>query len=283
VALPLASRWYPPEYQGLAMGIAGAGNSGTVLATLFAPRLAEAFGWRCVFGLAAIPILACLVLFTLLARESPNRPSPEPVRKQFAIFREKDLLSFCYMYAITFGGFVGLASFLTVFYHDQYGLEKVRAGDFATICIIAGSFVRPVGGFLADRLGGARVLTRLYLGAAAMLALLSFLPPFWLAMPLVFVLMAMLGAGNGAVFQIVPLRFRARLGVATGIIGAAGGLGGFFLPSWLGYTRDVTGSYGTGLAILACIAMGGATLLFKVRPSWQSGFLQPSASAGAGS
>jgi len=281
VAVPLTSRWYPPEYQGLAMGLVGVGNSGTLLATLFAPRLAEAFGWRCVFGLAVIPLLISLILFTLLARERPNPAPPEPFRKQFAILREPDLLNFCCLYAITFGGFMGFASFLTIFYHDQYGLEKVHAGDMATVCILAGSALRPVGGYLADRCGGTHVLPRLYFGVAAALAALSFLPPFWFALPLFLVLLALLGAGSGAVFQLVPLRFRVHLGAATGIIGAAGGLGGFFLPTWLGYTRTHTGSYGTGLAILACLCVSGAALLFKVRPGWNAGFLQANAGARA--
>ena len=283
VALPLASRWYPPEFQGLALGIAGAGNSGTVLATLFAPRLAEAYGWRNVFGLALLPVLACLVVFSLLTRECPGGPRPEPLRKRLAILMEPDLFHFGFMYAITFGGFVGLASFLTIFYHDLYGLEKVRAGDFAALCIVAGSLLRPLGGYLADRYGGATVLARLYLAATALLVALSFLPPLGCALPLVFGLLALLGMGNGAVFQLVPLRFRSNLGTATGIIGAAGGVGGFFLPFWLGLTRDLTGSYGTGLAILACVAMGGAALLFKVRPIWQRGFLDAHAGAGVGS
>ena len=111
--------------------------------------------------------------------------------------------------------------------------------------------------------------------------MLCFLPPIELALPAFFLLMAGLGAGNGAIFQLVPLRFRHRLGAATGLIGAAGGVGGFFLPSWLGYTRDVTGSFGTGLAILSCLAMAGAALLFKVRQGWQREFLSSDAAAGA--
>src|SRR5690242_1221819 len=140
-ALPLASRWYPPRYQGLALGIAGAGNSGTALATFFGPRLAVAWGWHAVFGLALIPLLATLALFLILARDSPDQPPPRPLADYAAVLKLGDTWWFCLFYAITFGGFVGLASFLNVFFLSQYGLSKVEAGGFATLCVIAGSML----------------------------------------------------------------------------------------------------------------------------------------------
>src|SRR5438045_882157 len=148
VALPLASRWYPPEYQGMAMGIAGAGNSGTALATLFGPILAGSLGWHAVFGLALIPVLLTLVVFVLFAKDSPNQPTSKTPRDYAAVLRQPDTWWFCLFYSVTFGGFVGLASFLNIFFHDQYELTKVQAGYFATLCVMAGSFLRPVGGYL---------------------------------------------------------------------------------------------------------------------------------------
>src|SRR5262249_17020067 len=121
-ALPLASRWYPPEHQGLAMGIAGAGNSGTALATFFAPRLAEALGWHTVFGRAIVPLAAVLVFFALAAKDSPTQPPPQTPADYRAVMRQRDVWWFCLFYSVTFGGFVGLASFLNIFFHDQYGL-----------------------------------------------------------------------------------------------------------------------------------------------------------------
>src|SRR5262249_54917070 len=161
-ALPLASRWYPPRHQGLALGIAGAGNSGTALALFFAPRLAAPFGWHAVFGLALVPVLATLVLVTAFARESPDRPAPKPLAAYAGVLARRDTWWFCLFYSFTFGGFVGLASFLSVFFRDQFGLSKVEAGTFATVCVIAGSFLRPVGGYLADQVGGLRLLVGLY-------------------------------------------------------------------------------------------------------------------------
>src|SRR5712692_5016146 len=138
VALPLASRWYPPEYQGIAMGIAGAGNSGTALATLFGPILAQVVGWHAVFGLALIPVIFTLLVFVLLAKDSPNQPAPKPLTDYAAVLRLADTWWFCLFYSVTFGGFVGLASFLNIFFHDQYELSRVHAGYFATLCVIVG-------------------------------------------------------------------------------------------------------------------------------------------------
>jgi len=152
VALPLASRWYPAEYQGLAMGIAGAGNSGTLKATLFAPRLAERLGWAPTFGIAMLPVATVFVVFAWLARDSPKRVAATSLRSYGAVLREHDTLWLSFLYSLTFGGFVGFASFLTTFFHEQYQLTRVTAGDFTTLVVVSGSLLRPVGGWLADRL-----------------------------------------------------------------------------------------------------------------------------------
>src|SRR5438132_1700054 len=151
VALPLASRWYPPQYQGIAMGIAGAGNSGTALATFFGPRLAEIYGWQAVLGFALFPLSLVLAIFFLFAKDSPTQPAPRPWASYAAVLQQRDTWWFCLFYSVTFGGFVGLASFLNIFFYDQYGLTRVQAGSFATLCVVAGSFLRPVGGHLVDR------------------------------------------------------------------------------------------------------------------------------------
>ena len=268
VALPLVSRWYPPEHQGLAMGIAGAGNSGTVLAALFMPRLAAAFGWRAAMGLATVPMAVAAVVFFLCARDSSSQPAPRRFRDYAALLREVDTLWFCLFYGITFGGFVGLASFLGIFFHDQYGVGKVAAGDLTALCVFAGSFMRPIGGLLADRQGGIRVLTVLY-GAVALLLLgVASLPPLWLATALFFAALALLGAGNGSVFQLVPLRFQREIGVITGLVGAAGGLGGFFLPSILRMLKDITGTYASGLLALSVVCLWGMSLVLAVSGGW---------------
>src|SRR5690349_24259567 len=137
-ALPLASGWYPPEYQGLAMGIAGAGNSGTLLATLFAPRLAQALGWRSVFGIAMLPIVLVWILFFLMAKDAPGARAVRRWRDYAPLLREPDTGWFCFIYSITFGGFVGLASYLSIFFRDQYGISKVHAGALTTVVVLFG-------------------------------------------------------------------------------------------------------------------------------------------------
>lgn len=269
-ALPLASRWYPPQYQGLAMGIAGAGNSGTVLTTLFANRIAQHFGgWETVFGLALIPIVIVFITFSLLAKDSPNQPGSKKLSDYTAVLRQKDTWMFCILYAVTFGGFVGMANYLTIFFNTQYGLSAVRAADFTTICVIAGSFFRPIGGWLADRIGGIRMLMCLYGGVAVMLAGVSSLPPLAVITILLFAAMMCLGMGNGAVFQLVPQRFQNEIGLVTGIVGAAGGLGGYFLPKILGNLKQTTGSYTPGFLILSLIAIACILLILVVQRQWK--------------
>jgi NNP family nitrate/nitrite transporter-like MFS transporter len=272
-ALPLASRWYPPQFQGMAMGIAGAGNSGTALATLFAPMLAKTLGWHAVFGLATIPILITLILFVLFAEDSPWQPAPKGLRDYAAVLKHADTWWFCGFYSVTFGGFVGLAVFLNSFFFVQYGLDRVQAGYFATLCVISGSFLRPVGGYLADGFGGIRMLTILYVGAAVMLLGLAMLPPLVLGTALMFVAMGMLGMGNGSVFQLVPQRFPKEIGVITGIVGAAGGIGGFFLPTVLGGLKQLTHSFAGGFLAFGLTAFGCAIALVYVGRSWESGFV----------
>jgi NNP family nitrate/nitrite transporter-like MFS transporter len=270
VALPLAGRWYPAEHQGLAMGIAGAGNSGTLMATFFGPRLAQQFGWHFVFALALVPVAMVLVAFFLLAKNSPSKTKAKNWSQYAKLLGQGDTWRFCYLYSLTFGGFVGLASFLSVFFHDQYHLTKVQAGDFTTVVVLAGSFLRPVGGWLSDKIGGYRLLLGLFTLVAISLVAISSLPPIAVVVPVLFLVMGLLGMGNGAVFQMAPQRFPADIELLTGIVGAAGGLGGFFLPSLLGALKDSFGSYGTGLLCLAGLITVTVFMLLEFGVRWQA-------------
>jgi MFS transporter, NNP family, nitrate/nitrite transporter len=268
-ALPLASAWYPPEHQGLAMGIAGAGNSGTLMATLFAPRIAQAVGWRTVFGIAMVPVCIVWVLFFFLAKNAPGSRKVKRWADYAALLKVPDAGWFCFLYSLTFGGFVGLASYLSIFFHDQYGLTKVQSGDFTTFVVLFGSFLRPVGGMLADKLGGYRTLRIQLATVAVCLCFVAMLPPAPVALGLLAFGMAMLGMGNGSVFQLVPQRFPDRVGIITGIVGAAGGFGGFLLPSLLGTVKDRTGSFGVGFSILAGMMFLGAAVLLLLKSGWK--------------
>jgi NNP family nitrate/nitrite transporter-like MFS transporter len=276
-ALPLASGWYPPEYQGIAMGIAGAGNSGTLLATLFAPRLAQAFGWHNVFGMAMLPIAAVWIAFFLMARDAPGMRTVKRWSDYSPVLREADTGWFCFLYSLTFGGFVGLASYLSIFFHDQYAISKVQAGDLTTVVVLFGSFLRPVGGLLADRWGGYRMLLWLLSGVGACLLAVATLPAVPVAVVLLVLSMGMLGMGNGSVFQLVPQRFSGRVGIVTGIVGAAGGFGGFLLPSLLGAVKDRTGSFGLGFALFGSVVLCGAVALTYLGRVWRSTWAEEAA------
>lgn len=271
VALPLASRWYPPQHQGAALGIAGAGNSGTVLAALFAPGLAIAFGWNNVFGLAIIPLAMVFVAYLLLARDSPECPPAKPLADYLKVLRDRDAWWFMFFYSVTFGGFVGLASSLTIYFNDQYGLSPVVAGYCTAACVFAGSLVRPVGGILADRVGGIKSLSLMYVLASIFLFVVSFgLPQTWMGLAVFVLAMLVLGMGNGAVFQLVPQRFRKEIGVMTGLVGMAGGVGGFYLASSLGYSKQLTGTYQAGLLVFACLAVTALVGLTFVKGRWRT-------------
>jgi NNP family nitrate/nitrite transporter-like MFS transporter len=283
VALPLASRWYPPERQGLAMGVAAAGNSGTVLANLVAPRLADVVGWHNVLGLAMLPLGVVLLAFLVLAKDSPVPTTGQPLRHYLTALAHGDIWWFCLLYSVTFGGYVGLSSFLPLFFRDQYALDPVTAGYLTALAAFVGSGVRPVGGYLADRLGGARMLSMLLLGIGAIYALVSLLPAVELMAGLVVVGMLCLGMGNGAVFQLVPQRFQHQIGIATGVVGAVGGLGGFGLPLVLGNIKQGTGSFAPGFVVLALLAFAALTtlrFLVIIRPGWRVSWRPPQPAAG---
>jgi NNP family nitrate/nitrite transporter-like MFS transporter len=283
IALPLASRWYPPEHQGLALGIAGAGNSGTALAALFAPALAQQLGWNTVIGLAALPLALALAVFVIFAKDAPGRPPPKRLAEYLSVLSTRDAWWLMLLYGVTFGGFVGLSSSLTIFFNAEYGLSPVNAGLFTAACVFAGSFVRPVGGAVADRIGGVRTLSVVYLIAALALALVSFRQPdAALALGLILVAMMALGAGNGAVFQLAPQRFAKEIGVVTGLVGMTGGVGGFWLAYSLGWSKQLTGSYQAGLLAFAALALAALAGVSGVKARWNRTWLASAEPQGEG-
>ena len=281
VALPLASRWYPPEKQGLVMGIAAAGNIGTVVANLFGPSLAKTYGWHGVLGLTMIPLAVVLIVFVLIAKDSPTRPQGVPARVYLGALKKADMWFLCLMYSVTFGGFVGLGSYLPTFFHDQYGLAPApvnglfsfaAAGSLTALAAFMGSTLRPLGGYIADKFGGTRTLTVLFVVIIAVYAYAAFLPPIGIMAAVMVLGVSFLGLGNGAVFQVVPQRFRAEIGVATGLVGAFGGIGGFFLPNVLGTVKQVSGSYAIGwlvLSLCALVALVVLRILMATRAGWR--------------
>ncbi|MFN8010892.1 MAG: MFS transporter [Holophagaceae bacterium] len=261
VALSLGSGWYPPKYKGLAMGIAGAGNSGTVIAMLAAPPLALAFGWRTVYLLGLIPMVTAMVLLQIFAKEPPDREEKK-LSDYLKILVDRDAWIFNLIYSVTFGGFIGLASFLPTLFHDHYHIPKQSVGIYVTLGVIAASGLRVFGGWLSDHMGGIRVLYLLcgvILGGVLLASTMPASP--WMMAALIALAMGAMGAGNGAVFQLVPLRFRDTTAVAGSLIGEIGALAGGFLPNAMGLGMKYTGSFtpgflaGAGLSVLSLVAL----------------------------
>lgn len=263
VALPLASRWYPKEHQGLAMGIAGAGNSGTALAMLFGPRIADAYSWHTVFAVMLIPLLTALVIFIIFAKECPDAQKPTTIGEYWSIVKLKETWIFSFLYSLSFGGFVGLTSYLTLFFYDQYSVSRVTAGDFVMVLTLAGSFVRPIGGYLADRMGGMKMLVYLFSGTTLTLILVGLLPTVNIAFILLFLTLMFFGLANGALFQVIPVRFPKEVGLITGFVGAAGGVGGFFLPNILGSFKHLTDSYAYGFWWIAATIVVAIIIILR--------------------
>ena len=240
------------------MGVAAVGNSGVLLATFFAPRIAQSIGWQNTFGVMIIPILLTAIIFGLIVK--PSIPRRDHFKGSFGSFvinaiHQKFMYWLCFLYSLTFGGFVGLASFFPIFLHDQYQIDMITAGTMTALCGLAGSLARPIGGHLADRVGGTVLLRAIFPMIAALgIGLSQLLGPFW-AFPMMVTTLLLLGFGNGVVFQVASLRFRSMMGTASGLIGAAGGLGGFFFPACFGLLKDTTGSFSGGFWVLVLISV----------------------------
>jgi NNP family nitrate/nitrite transporter-like MFS transporter len=267
VALSLGSGWFPKQYKGLAMGIAGAGNSGTALASLFAPRLAMHYGWQHVYGFAAAMMLLPLIVMITLAKEPPDLEH-QSLRDHLSCLFEKDGWYFNLVYIITFGGFIGLATFLPSFFYAQFHVTKVQAGELTVLATLTGSATRVVGGWFADRIGGITTLSVVFLIAIAGLFGLMATPPL-IGTTLLFMLcFAALGAGNGATFQLVPLRWPLTTAVAGGMIGEIGALGGSILPNVLAQSKQHTGSFRAGFIAYAGLAFLILLMLRYVSRTW---------------
>jgi NNP family nitrate/nitrite transporter-like MFS transporter len=267
VALSLGSGWFPRQYKGLAMGIAGAGNSGTALAALIAPRLALHYGWQQVYGFAACTMLLPLAVMIFFAKEPPDIEH-QTLREHLSCLFEKDGWVFNLIYVITFGGFLGLATFLPSFFYSQFHVSKVQAGSLTVLATLTGSLTRILGGWFADRIGGITTLSVVFLVAIAGLFGLMSTPSLILTTLLFMLCFAALGAGNGATFQLVPLRWPLTTAVAGGMIGEIGALGGGILPNLLGQSKQHTGSYRSGLLLYAVLAVAVLVVMRIAARSW---------------
>jgi len=256
VALSLGAGWFPPQHKGLAMGLVGAGNVGTAVSVLVAPPLAQWLGWQSVYAVAACAILVPMVVMVVFAKEPPDVDSHASFRAHIACLFEKDGWVFSLIYGVTFGGFIGLTTFLPSYYYDQFGVSKVQAGQLTMLAAFMGAAVRVFGGWISDRWGGVNTLTLVLVVVTVGLALVGMASSsLVLTTLLLIVCFAALGAGNGALFQLVPLRWPTSTAVAGSMIGEIGALGGGLVPNAMGLSKQYLGSYTWGFVFFAALAL----------------------------
>jgi NNP family nitrate/nitrite transporter-like MFS transporter len=256
VGVSYVSRWSPPAKQGGVLGVYGMGNIGQSAAVFLGPLLAAAIGWELVFTGLAGALFIWAVIFWMFARDAPAKGAPKGIGDMVALLmRERLAWVLSAFYFLTFGGFVAFAIYLPTLLKDDFGLTPADAGFRAAGFVILATLLRPVGGALADKIGGARVLNAVFIGVIPFALLLSWnsMIPFTVG---ALGCAALLGLGNGAVFKLVPQYFPNETGAVTGLVGAMGGLGGFFPPLLLGFFRDQTGVVWPGFVLLAATSFG---------------------------
>jgi NNP family nitrate/nitrite transporter-like MFS transporter len=268
VALSLGAGWFPPQHKGLAMGLVGAGNVGTAVSVLVAPPLAQWLGWQTVYAVAAAAILLPMVVMIVFAKEPPDVDNHAGLRQHAACLFEKDGWAFSLIYGVTFGGFIGLTTFLPTYYYDQFGVSKVQAGQLTMLAAFMGAAVRVAGGWISDRWGGVNTLTLVLIAVAVGLTAVGFAgASLSLTTLLLIACFAALGAGNGALFQLVPLRWPTTTAVAGAMIGEIGALGGGLVPNAMGLSKQYTGTYTWGFVLFAALAvvMLGVMRVMQIR------------------
>jgi NNP family nitrate/nitrite transporter-like MFS transporter len=254
VGVGFVSGWYPPHKQGSALGIYGAGNIGQSLAAFGAPTIAGAVGYAWGFWIFALLTLIWVVIYFVIAKDAPRRS----VAKTWADFalplRSRMSWVLSLYYFLTFGGFVAMAIYLPIFLTDMFKISARDAGLRTAGFVVLATAMRPVGGILADRIGGRRILLIVFPLTALM--------AIFMACPLIstFTIGALgiavaIGLGNGAVFKLVPDYFPQSVASVTGLVGAAGGLGGFFPPLVLGGIHQVSGTFTWGFVLLSAFSL----------------------------
>lgn len=255
VGVPFVAGWYPKERQGFALGVYGMGNIGTAVAAFGAPAIVDWLGREALGIVAAVLLLATALVFYRMAEDPPRGPAVDyraVLRSGWKLWR----LSL--LYFVTFGGFVAMAVFLPKLLRDWFDISLTNAGLRAAGFTVVATLARPVGGFLSDRIGSATVLVFVFVGAGLDATWLAYISgdPTWVPVTIACLTLAgFLGLGNGAVFKAVPLDFPQATGAATGIVGAAGGLGGFFPPVVMGIVKDHFDTYALGFVGLLVFAV----------------------------
>jgi NNP family nitrate/nitrite transporter-like MFS transporter len=268
VGVAFASKWFPPQKQGFALGVYGVGNIGQSVALFGVPALAGRWGWQNTYRLFAVVALAWGIVFLLFARDASVSAKPKGLGEMLRVLYEQPFSwLFSLFYFVTFGGFVALSIGLPKLLQEIFHLTREDAGLRVAGFVLVATLMRPLGGWISDKIGGARLLVLVFLGAGILAMGLTFdsMIPFTIG---ALGVAAWIGLGNGAVFKLVPQYFPRDTGTVTGLVGAMGGLGGFFPPLVLGYIKTHTGAYDLGFILLSafCVICLASNYLVFLRP-----------------
>lgn len=273
IGVPFVSRSFGPDKQGLVVGIFGIGNIGTAISARVVPVLTQQYGWRMSFYLYAVVVLVTAIAVYLLSGDEQIPAGPTPSLRDRLAFLRNHRLSwlFSLFYFLTFGGFVAFGIYLPKLLVDLYGINKIDAGNRTAIFVVLATLARPLGGWVSDKIGAQKVLMVTF-GIVTLFALVLSGVTQVVVLTLSFLLIAVfLGLGNGAVFKLVTQHFAKDAGLVTGLVGAAGGLGGFFPPIVMGFAKTSFHSYMVGYALLAVVSLIcfilSMTILGKSRPA----------------
>lgn len=250
----LVSRWFPPGRYGIALGVFGLGNLGAALSASLAPAVSAMWGLRTVFVIYAI-VLALTALMFFRFGSAPVNPRPMPGTGTLRALRAPGAWLLGFYFLVTFGGFLALSVHLATVLVDVYQLSPGRSGSHVAVFATAGTFARPIGGYVADRLGGTRVLYGVFPTVTMLALVLAAEPGHFAGMTVIFALGVTLGAGNGALTKLIAEWFPDNVGAVSGLAGGIGSLGGLLLPVAQGVGQDLIGSYVFGFLVLAALAL----------------------------
>jgi len=264
VGVGFVNGWYPPEKQGFALGVYGAGNVGQSVAAFAAPFIAKEYGIKWGFWTFGIALSLWLIFFLASAKDAPRRGPAKPLRDVFIPLKDTRSWLLSLYYFLTFGGFVAMAIYLPIFLSEIFGLSPQMAGMRTAGFVLLATLFRPIGGILADKVGGKKILTFVFPFTAIMAIFLA-CPTMMIFTVGALGMAVAIGLGNGAVFKLVPEYFPTSVGSVTGVVGAAGGLGGFFPPLLLGAIKQQTGSFTFGFVALSVFCLACLLILLRTQ------------------
>lgn len=286
VGTPYVARWFSKERRGLAMGIFGAGNSGSALTKFVAPAIIAAYGWQMLPTVYAVALLVTAIVFWLCSATDPTHQSGAsvPFSEQMRVLKDPRVWRYCQYYSVVFGGYVALALWMTKYYVGEYGFDLRLAALLAACFSLPGGVLRALGGWIADRYGAYKVTWCVMWVCWVCFFLLSYPPTSmvvktvtgevhlnlaltpWMFTGLLFVVGTAMAIGKASVFKFIGDEYGENIGAVSGVVGLAGGLGGFVLPILFGVLLDLTGVRSSAFMLLygsVCVSLIWMHFSFK--------------------